>query len=254
MQARFQIKLHEKDRFLLLLIKEFFGKVSKVNTNFTVEFRVNILKELADVVIPHFEKYNLITNKYSDFVLFKEITWLMSKNLHTNLEGLQLVLNNRASLNRGLNEILKLAFPLTVPVSRTKIDITLKNLSFEWLNGFCSGEYNFFIATSRSYAWLRFSIGQGVRDVSLLEDITKYLKCGYISTYKDRDVCEYVVTKIDDIITYIIPLFDTYPIMGSKHKDYLYFKEAAYIIKSKNHLNKLGMDRILELKNSMNKK
>jgi hypothetical protein len=43
-QARFQIKLHEKDRALLLLIKNYFdniGYISKINDKSTVEFRVS---------------------------------------------------------------------------------------------------------------------------------------------------------------------------------------------------------------------
>jgi hypothetical protein len=94
--------LHETDRALLVLIQKFFGNIgniSPVNTRSSVEFRVNILGDLLNVIIPHFEKYNLITNKHSDFVIFKEIVLLMTKNLHKDFMGLQLILNNRASLN-----------------------------------------------------------------------------------------------------------------------------------------------------------
>lgn len=57
----------------------------------------------------------------------------------------------------------------------------------------------------------------------------------------------------DDIINIIIPFFDKYLILGSKHMNYLKFKEAANIIKNKQHLNEGGINRIKELKNSMNK-
>ncbi|KAG0632542.1 NADH-ubiquinone/plastoquinone oxidoreductase chain 4L-domain-containing protein [Tuber brumale] len=73
--------------------------VSTKNTRSTVEFRVSILSHLINVIIPHFDKYSLITNKHSDFFIFKQIVLLMSENQHRNLEGLQLILNNRASLN-----------------------------------------------------------------------------------------------------------------------------------------------------------
>ena len=229
-QARFQIKLHETDRPLLLLIQKFFGNIGAVstkNTRSTVEFRVSTLSHLINVIIPHFEKYSLITNKHSDFFIFKQIVLLMSENQHRNLEGLQLILNNRASLNWGLTETLKLAFPLTLPVLRVQVENKLENLLPEWLAGFCSGECNFFITISRSYAWLRFSISQDVRDILLLENIVNFFNCGYVSKYKNRKVCEFVVTKIDDIILYIIPFFEKYPIRGSKHENYIYFKEAA---------------------------
>ena len=55
-QTRFQIKLHEKDRPLLLIQKSLgsIGKVYTVNTRYTVEFRVNTLKFLLCVIVPHF--------------------------------------------------------------------------------------------------------------------------------------------------------------------------------------------------------
>ncbi|CAZ83559.1 unnamed protein product [Tuber melanosporum] len=93
-----QNQLHETDRPLLLLIPKFFGNIGAVstkNTRSTVEFRVSTLSHLINVIIPHFEKYSLITNKHSDF-FFKQIVLLMSENQHRNLDGLQLILNNRA--------------------------------------------------------------------------------------------------------------------------------------------------------------
>jgi len=69
--------------------------------------------------------------------------------------------------------------------------------------------------------------------------------------YTKRPVCEFVVTKIDLILKYIIPFFDKHPILGSKHLNYLDFKSAAYIIKNKEHLNAdggVGLEQILQLK------
>lgn len=141
------------DRDLLLLIQKYFGnigKISKTNEKFTVEFRVNILSELINVIIPHFNKYNLITNKHSDFILFRNIVLLMHESKYKNIEGLQLVLNNRASLNWALTNNLKLAFPNTVPVKRFFIENKLENISPQWLAGFCTGESNLFIAIINS--------------------------------------------------------------------------------------------------------
>ena len=218
-----------------------------------MEFRVNTLGDLHDVNIPHFEKYNLITNKHSDFVIFKQIVLLMSKNLHKDLKGLQLILNNRASLNLGLTDTLKLAFPLTSPLFRVQVENKLENLLPEWLTGFCSGESNFFYGYIL-FLWLStFFDRSRLRDILLLENIARYFNCGYVNKYKNRKVCEFVVTKIDDIILYIIHFFEKYPIEGSKYKNYIYFKQAAYIIKNKQHLNKVGKGKIIELKNLMNK-
>ena len=265
-QARFQIKLHEKDRALLLLIQKYFeniGYISKINDRFTVEFRVSDITSLNNIIIPHFEKYSLITNKYEDFVVFKQIVSLMSENKHTNLEGLKEILVHRASLNWGLSKTLKESFPSIVPVGpsdppfrdmeeeKVKIeDNILKILSSEWVAGFSSGESNFFITISGTKVWLRFSIGQDSRDILLLKNLVKFFNCGYVAQYKNRKVCEFIVTKINDIIIYILPFFDKHRIEGSKYNDYLNFKKAAILIKSKEHLTEKGLNKIIELKNS----
>jgi len=85
-----------------LLIQNYFGAIgylSKINDRSTVEFRVSDVASLNNIIIPHFEKYTLLTNKYKDFVLFKQIVSLMSENKHTTLEGLKEILGYRASLN-----------------------------------------------------------------------------------------------------------------------------------------------------------
>lgn len=256
-QARFQIKLHEKDRALLLLIQNYFGGIgyiSKINDKSTVEFRVSDITSLNNIIIPHFEKYTLITNKYKDFIIFKQIVSLMLENKHTNLEGLKEILEYRASLNWGLSESLKESFPSIVPVKRVEIkDNILSNLSSDWLAGFSAGESNFFITISGTKVWLRFSIAQDSRDILLLKSLVEFFNCGYVSQYQNRKVCEFIVTKINDINTYIIPFFDKYKIEGSKHRDYVNFKEAAILIKNKEHLTEKGLNKIIELKKYMNK-
>lgn len=174
---------------------------------------------------------------------------------------------HRASLNWGLSKTLKESFPSRVPVGpsdppfrdmeeeKVKIeDNILKFLSSEWVAGFSSGESNFFITISGTKVWLRFSIGQDSRDILLLKSLVNFFNCGYVAQYKNRKVCEFIVTKINDIIIYILPFFDKHRIEGSKYNDYLNFKKAAILIKSKEHLTEKGLNKIIELKNSMNKK
>ena len=256
-QARFQIKLHEKDRAYLLLIQNYFGSVgyiSKINDRSTVEFRVSDITSLNNIIIPHFEKYTLITNKYKDFIIFKQIVSLMSENKHTTLEGLKEILEYRASLNWGLSKNLKESFPSIIPVKRVEMeDNILSNISSDWVAGFSGGESNFFITISGTKVWLRFSIAQDSRDILLLKSLVEFFNCGYVAQYKNRKVCEFIVTKINDIILYIIPFFDKYKIEGSKYKDYVNFKEAAILINNKEHLTEKGFNKIIELKNSMNK-
>lgn len=253
--------MHEKDRALIQSIQEFIGGlgyVSKLNNRSSVEFRVSRLNDLVDVILPHFDKYPLITKKPSDYLLFKQIVLLMLNKEHNTQQGMGKVVNIRAFLNTGLSNDLKQAFPGASLVQPRILESSLKEniLHPEWLAGFSTGESNFFIAVQKSKTKsgistsLRFSIGQHSRDLLLLKSFVNFFAGGYVVSYKKRSVCEYTITKIDHIVGHIIPFFDLYPILGSKRLNYLDFKKAAYIIKNKQHLNDngLGLKQILELK------
>ena len=123
--------------------------------------------------------------------------------------------------------------------------------------GFCTGESNFFITVQKSKSKigfttsLRFSIAQHSRDLFLLESFAAFFNCGYVTNYKNRLICEFIVTKIDHIFEHIIPFFIKHPILGSKYLNSLDFNSAAEIIKNKEHLNSDGLERILQLKNKI---
>ena len=63
LKVSFQIGLHENDRALLELIKTSLGvgSITKQGQK-SIQFRVTSIKELK-VIISHFEKYPLMTNK-----------------------------------------------------------------------------------------------------------------------------------------------------------------------------------------------
>jgi hypothetical protein len=102
---------------------------------------------------------------------------------------------------------------------------------------------------------LRFSIGQHSRDISLLESFVIFFGCGYVVNYTQRSICEFIVTRIDNVANNIIPFFDKHPVMGSKYSNYLDFKSALDILKNKEHLNPdgKGLEKILQLKSSISK-
>jgi hypothetical protein len=74
-------------------------------------YSVQSLKDLNNVIIPHFSRYPLLSQKQIDFLLFKSVVELMNAGGHLNLLGLQKIVNIRASLNKGLSNSLKEAFP-----------------------------------------------------------------------------------------------------------------------------------------------
>jgi len=64
----------------------------------------------------------LLTQKRADFELFKLAVELLSRKEHLTIEGLRKIVAIRASMNKGLTDTLKEAFPNIIPVQRPTID------------------------------------------------------------------------------------------------------------------------------------
>lgn len=151
-KANFQIGLHLKDLALLEQIQLFFGvgKISKLGAE-SVQFRVYALEDLK-VILHHFDKYPLLTNKQSDYLLFKEVVNLMQEGKHLTLEGLNKIVSIKAVLNnRELSDNLKLALPNIEPVLMPEIKDPPRTIkSLHWLAGFTDAEGCFFVALKKS--------------------------------------------------------------------------------------------------------
>jgi len=106
----------------LELIKSNFGvgNITKQGKD-CVQYRVTSLRDLTNIIIPHFEKYPLITQKRNDYELFKQVVYLMSCKEHLTMNGLQKIVNIKASINLGLSDELKFAFPNIIPVGRPSV-------------------------------------------------------------------------------------------------------------------------------------
>jgi len=84
-----KISLHNKDIGLLKLIQSYFGGVGNIKkdrTDYSV-YSVNSLDHLLTEIIPHFDKYPLITQKRADYLLFKEIVMIVKRKEHLTAEG-----------------------------------------------------------------------------------------------------------------------------------------------------------------------
>lgn len=75
-----------------------------------------------------------------------------------------------------------------------------------------------------------------------------FLGCGSYVPKSKYDIGEFVVSKFEDNIFKIIPLFEKYPVLGIKSQDFLDFKKAAELIKNKAHLEESGLAKILLIK------
>ena len=81
--------MHIADLDLILKLKKFFGvDIGKIILfKDTCTYRVDRLTDNLEVIIPHFDKYPLVTQKLADYILFKEIVSLMKNKEHLTLDG-----------------------------------------------------------------------------------------------------------------------------------------------------------------------
>ena len=103
--------MHERDKALLEQIKNLFGvgTISKHGPQ-SLRFIVQSIKDMK-IIIDFLDKYPLISEKYSNFLLFKEVFHIMECKPHLTENGLYKIVAIKASMNRGLSPELKLAFP-----------------------------------------------------------------------------------------------------------------------------------------------
>ena len=106
-QLSFQIKLHVRDYPILLRIQHGLGGIGTVASHqSSCALRVKKLNELIELMI-FFDKYPLISWKRGDYLLFKQILSIIQLKEHLTLQGLQKIVNIRATLNFGLSKELQ---------------------------------------------------------------------------------------------------------------------------------------------------
>lgn len=257
-KAAFHSGLHIRDLALLNQIQLFFGlgNITILGAE-SVQFRVYGLEDLK-VIINHFDKYPLVTNKQSDYLLFKKAVYFMEQGIHLTIEGLNKILSIKAVLNKQETpDILNLALFDIEPISRPEIK-NREIKSLHWLAGFTDAEGCFFVALKKSpeskigeTVWLRFILTQDNRDEDLLKSLISTLNCGrYISK---SGYGEFIVEKFTDVNDKVIPIFEEFKLHGIKPKNYEDFKKVALFMKNKVHLTREGLDSIKKIKGRMNK-
>lgn len=272
----FSIQLHSKDFLLLSLLKSYFNVGTlKIKNNknkiTTVIYSVQSVKDLINVIIPHFDKYPLgrrpprgtprfslkkiqKIQKRADYLLFKQIVNLMNDSKHLTKEGLNDLLSLKAFMNKGLNENLKKDFNI-IAIQRLLVESSVR-LTDDWLAGFVEGEACFLCLVRKNLkhkivyqVTLSFTLGQHIRDLNLITKIKDYLGLGII--YKNNSVVILTITRKSDIDNLITILKGK--LLGAKLQYIEDFVKIQEIIDSGLHKSNEGLENILMIKNRMNK-
>ena len=114
--------------------------------------------------------------------------------------------------------------------SGTTYKNSIKNL--EWFVGVTDGDGTFHFSRTKKGVWsFTFKIGQSNYNLRLLYYIKSKLAVGSVSVPDSKDnTAEFRIRNYQHIIQHILPIFDNYPLLTSKHFHFNLFKDAILIM------------------------
>jgi len=126
-----------------------------------------------------------------------------------------------------------------------------------YLSGFADGEGSFNVSLrvkDYSVGWQicpSFNVSQ--RDITILALYKRWLGCGTLRKRRDG-VIYYEVMNIKSLTERVIPFFEKFKFYSlSKKTNFRIFKEIMEIMSKGEHLKKEGFEKILELREQLNK-
>lgn len=259
-QLKFQIGLHTKDLNLLYLLKQHLGGIGSIHlarNRDIVNYSIDSMEDLNKLIF-NLEKYPLLTQKAADFLLFKKAVELVNNKAHLMVEGVNKIVNIKASMNLGLSDILKSEFAGYTPVERPVINYDNVILDPYWISGFVSAEGNFDVripSTNSKLGYrlqLRFRISQHSRDFILMQKIVEYFGSGKIYKYGGKSAVSLSIVDFTDITNIIVPFFNKNPLIGIKLSDYLDWCKIHSLMLNGSHLTVEGIYSIRKIKSGMN--
>lgn len=91
-----------------------------------------------------------------------------------------------------------------------------------------------------------FALKLSGADGTVLNGIREFFGCGriyrYPSTQKPATV--FRITRINDLLTKVVPHFDKYPLRGRKSRSYLLWREAVALKKDRYRVDQDRLERI----------
>ena len=99
----FSVSQHKRNYEVLIFLSKHFdcGGIRFSRNDQNYKFEVRNLTKIISNIIPHFEKFQLLTSKKNDFLLFREICFLMKRNLHVSKDGLIKIIDLAYKMNES---------------------------------------------------------------------------------------------------------------------------------------------------------
>lgn len=97
-----------------------------------------------------------------------------------------------------------------------------------------------------------FSLAQNYRSRGILFQLRDFFGCGQVRENKIDRTWKYETRSLIDLIRYIIPHFQTFPLKTAKKEDFRKFALIIQKMKDGRHLDPEGLKEIFKIAKSMN--
>ena len=132
------------------------------------------------------------------------------------------------TFNTGLLRVNSIKTPIIKTIGLRQIHLTapqrLNAEDMAWLVGLVEGDGWFSITQNGKYCKYEFGIELHERDIQMLYKIKKALGVGTISLKKDQNKVSFRIRKKPHLKEVILPIFDKYPMISTKHLKYIRFR------------------------------
>ena len=198
------------------------GRLQKNRNNVTLV--VTSINEIVSVLIPLFDKYPLHGSKLTSYQVFKKVSLMMKAKKHLTLEGTLQILELAYFMNPGTTlrtieskEVIYFKnktliknygkLPIIPEIKLPELNLP-KPINLEFIRGEVDGDGSFNVSfrTDRRRIGVNFTVIHELSDLSVLNEIQQFFKCGSVYILKSK-AARFQVQTVDEILNNIEPIF-----------------------------------------------
>jgi len=240
-KPEFRILANVRYKNVLEYIKEYFEVETVFYSGKNVGYRVGSVKDLISVIIPHFNKYPLLTSKVCTFNLWSKAINMMYHGDHKTKEGFTQIFSINAGINWGISTAVSTHFPelKAALLPSYSLNISPYELSGWWISGYFTIYCHFNVQLNphglKNYYYDRvvpsFNFSRSTVELPIISVLASYFEATANQRFDGSraDVNIYAIKSCSEVVYH----FECFPLLSCKKDE---FNVWANIVKDKEKL------------------
>lgn len=256
---------------LFIEIQKYLGIGKIYNNRQNVTFVVRSIDEIADVLLPLFDKHPLRGSKLEGYNIFKAVVLMIKEKKHLTSEGIIQILDLSYFMNKEtslrteeskkiLEESIRLkcgviSKPHKLPEVLPALDnLKSKPMNLEFVRGLVDGDnsFNVSFATNRRRITVNFTVVCELSSISVLNELVDYFECGTVYNLPSK-AARFQVQSVDDLLYKVYPKLKDIKFNTLKQIHFEKTIKTAELIKINGYKTDQNLQSIVDLAWDMNK-